>query len=131
LAKAVLEMREADNGQETELLIERFGPDELTGRRSVARGDSRIGCAPLVVAMHGGTCTSRYFDLPGYSLVQRGGSVGIPVIAIDRPGYGGTAPLPDFTETVARQAEWLVDRVGELFRRHGDHAPGVVLAPSW
>ena len=48
------------------------------------------GDLPLVIALHGGTYTSAYFDVPGYSLLDRASGLGIPVIAVDRPGYGGS-----------------------------------------
>ena len=44
--------------------------------------------APLIVAIHGGTYTSAYFDVPGYSLLDRADASGVPIIAPDRPGYG-------------------------------------------
>ena len=49
--------------------------------------------APLVIALHGGTYTSEYFDIPGYSLLDRAEAAGVPVIALDRPNYGGSSPL--------------------------------------
>jgi pimeloyl-ACP methyl ester carboxylesterase len=107
--------------------VEQFGKDRLTGRRCLPDLSRCIAGAPLVIAVHGGTYSSLYFDLPGHSLVDRAGSLGIPIIALDRPGYGETTPLEERTETTARQGQWLNDIVGELFRRHGEGAPGVVL----
>lgn len=42
---------------------------------------------PLVVALHGGTYTSSYFDIPGASLFEKAAALEIPMIAPDRPGY--------------------------------------------
>jgi pimeloyl-ACP methyl ester carboxylesterase len=106
---------------------EQIGDVLLSGRRSFLPPESRASNAPLVIAVHGGTYTSRYFDLPGYSLVERGGALGIMVIALDRPGYGDTTPLAPFTETTERQGHWLNEIVGELYQQHGQGAPGVVL----
>lgn len=47
---------------------------------------------PLVIAIHGGTYTSTYFDVPGYSLLDRAAALGIPSIAIDRPGMAPARP---------------------------------------
>lgn len=58
----------------------------FTGRRLGHADDADL---PLVVAVHGGGYTSAYFDVPGYSLLDRAAGLGVPVIAVDRPGYGG------------------------------------------
>ena len=47
----------------------------------------------VVVALHGGATTSRYFDCPGrpgLSLLRTGAALGFTVLALDRPGYGGS-----------------------------------------
>jgi pimeloyl-ACP methyl ester carboxylesterase len=52
----------------------------------------------VVVALHGGSTTSVYFDCPGrprLSLLRLGAAVGFTVVALDRPGYGASAPYPD------------------------------------
>ncbi len=52
----------------------------------------------VVVAFHGGASTAAYFDCPGHprlSLLRAGASLGYTVIALDRPGYGASAPYPD------------------------------------
>lgn len=58
----------------------------------------------VVVAVHGGATTARYFDLPGLpglSLLRLGGRLGFTVLALDRPGYdasesyGGAFDAPD------------------------------------
>src|SRR6202142_3402173 len=51
----------------------------------------------LIVAIHGGGTTALYFDCPGHpesSLLQAGGAHGYTVVALDRPGYGSSAPYP-------------------------------------
>ena len=52
----------------------------------------------VVVAFHGGASTAAYFDCPGHprlSLLRAGASLGYTVIALDRPGYGASAPYLD------------------------------------
>lgn len=52
----------------------------------------------VIVALHGGATTSAYFDCPGrpeLSLLRIGVANGCTVIALDRPGYGASAPYPD------------------------------------
>ncbi|OBI88887.1 alpha/beta hydrolase [Mycobacterium sp. 1245805.9] len=52
----------------------------------------------VIVAIHGGGTTALYFDCPGhppYSLLRTGAANGFTVVALDRPGYGSSAPYPD------------------------------------
>ncbi len=53
-------------------------------------GQSRRRGRTLVVALPGGTYSSIYFDVPGQSLLDTAETVGVPVIAVDRPGYRGS-----------------------------------------
>jgi pimeloyl-ACP methyl ester carboxylesterase len=58
----------------------------------------------VVVALHGGAVTSGYFDSsvsPRLSLLTAGAALGFTVIALDRPGYGASAPYADRMPTVA------------------------------
>jgi len=68
---------------------------------------------PLLVALHGGTYTSAYFEVPGGpfgSFVDIACRNGFDVVSVDRPGYGRSGALPETDNTFARQAE-LLDRV--------------------
>jgi pimeloyl-ACP methyl ester carboxylesterase len=52
----------------------------------------------VVVAFHGGSSTAAYFDCPGHpslSLLRIGADNGYTMVALDRPGYGSSAPYPD------------------------------------
>jgi pimeloyl-ACP methyl ester carboxylesterase len=52
----------------------------------------------VVVAFHGGASTAAYFDCPGHpqlSLLRTAADRGYTMIALDRPGYGASAPYPD------------------------------------
>ena len=48
--------------------------------------------APLLVLIHGGGCNSRYFDLPGFSVLQAALKRGFKVLLVDRPGHGLSPP---------------------------------------
>ncbi|AEV74512.1 hypothetical protein MycrhN_4004 [Mycolicibacterium rhodesiae NBB3] len=55
----------------------------------------------VVVAFHGGSSTAAYFDCPGHpelSLLRMGADSGYTMVALDRPGYGSSAPYPDAME---------------------------------
>jgi pimeloyl-ACP methyl ester carboxylesterase len=52
----------------------------------------------VIVAFHGGASTAAYFDCPGHpqlSLLRTGADQGYTMVALDRPGYGASAPYPD------------------------------------
>ena len=92
-------------------------------RPGAAAGDS----APLVIALPGGTYSSRYFDVPGQSLLDTAESVGVPVIAVDRPGYRGSDAVEPGESIILRNAEVLEHLIGELWSEFGHGAPGVVV----
>jgi pimeloyl-ACP methyl ester carboxylesterase len=65
---------------------------------------------PLLVALHGGTYTSKYFCIAGSSngsFVDIATRNGFSVLRIDRPGYGASDLLPEDENTFTRQAELL------------------------
>ncbi len=80
----------------------------------------------VIVAIHGGGTTAIYFDCPGHpqsSFLRAGMADGFTVVALDRPGYGSSAPYP---EAVARPEQRVqlayaaVDRIlGERPRGAG------------
>jgi pimeloyl-ACP methyl ester carboxylesterase len=80
----------------------------------------------VIVAIHGGGTTAIYFDCPGHpesSFLRAGMAHGFTVVALDRPGYGSSAPYP---EAVARPEQRVqlayaaVDRIlGERPRGAG------------
>src|ERR1700690_2289096 len=61
----------------------------ITGKKILLARPHAAKDVPLIIALPGGTYTSTYFDIPGYSLLDRAAALGIPIIALDRPGYGG------------------------------------------
>lgn len=103
------------------------GPAEgmtFTGRRRIAAGNEDF---PLIIALHGGGYTSAYFDVPGYSLLDRAAALGMSVIAVDRPGYGGSSPVTADESVFLANAEALEHLIGELWQTHGAGSAGVVL----
>lgn len=85
------------------------------------------GPVPLLVALHGGTYTSAYFDVPGCSLLARAAANGLPAIAPDRPGYGRTPALPAGQATIATQARRLQHTLKQAWQQHGAGTRGIVL----
>lgn len=83
--------------------------------------------APLVVAVHGGTYTSRYFDVPGHSLLDRAEANDIPILAIDRPGHGGSALLAPDQSDIAGQARFLAGALEEAWAKFGAGRKGMVI----
>ncbi|MTD52509.1 alpha/beta hydrolase [Amycolatopsis pithecellobii] len=99
----------------------------FTGRRNaVVTQEGNPGHdLPLVIAIHGGGFTSAYFDVPGYSLLDRAESAGVPLIAIDRPAYGGSDPVASDGSVFAANAAALDHLVSELWADHGAGRAGV------
>ena len=82
---------------------------------------------PLVVAVHGGSYTHTYFDIEGASLLDRASSLGIPIVAIDRPCYGKSGKLEPEQTTIQRSAEVLNAAFQNLWDEHAGKARGIFL----
>jgi len=98
----------------------------FAGRRRPARS-AGTGDFPLVIAVHGGGYTSAYFDVPGYSLLDRAAGLGIPIIAVDRPGYGGSSPVASDGSVFLANAAALDHLIAELWETDGAGTAGVFL----
>lgn len=64
----------------------------------VAEPENPADPKAVIVAIHGGGTTAVYFDCPGHpalSLLRAGAAAGFTVVALDRPGYGSSAPYPE------------------------------------
>ncbi|WP_159913373.1 alpha/beta fold hydrolase [Pantoea sp. 18069] len=100
---------------------------DLTGRVRLPGSGINRPPLPLVVALHGGTYTSRYFDVPGASLLDCAAANGIPVVALDRPGYGASPALPAGQSTVKGQATYLLKALEDCWQRYGEGTRGIFL----
>ena len=98
----------------------------LSGRRKDPAVAERWPGGPLIVALHGGSYSSRFFDIPGYSLMDRAAAAGCSVVAFDRPGYRGSTLLTG-DEVLKANAERLDAGIAELWRRSDADVSGVVL----
>lgn len=103
------------------------GGREYSGRTNITNGFEAADGAPLVVALHGGTYTSEYFDIAGYSLLDRAAAEGVPVIALDRPNYAGSGPLDSDGSIILDNADMLRDAIGSIWEQYGAGSPGIVL----
>src|SRR3954453_9376120 len=93
--------------------IEIEGLEIAAERREPAMANGR----PLIVTLHGGLYTSRYFDVPswpGGSFLDLASQRGYPTVSFDRPSYGASAELAPEQNTFERQAELLGAAVGEV-----------------
>ena len=84
---------------------------------------------PLLVALHGGSYTSRYFAVagtPAGSFLDIAARNGFRAVTVDRPGYGESGSLPDAANTFARHAELIDGLAGKLASETRD-TPSVVL----
>ena len=95
--------------------------------RKLIQGGSVAADTPLVIALHRGTYTSANFDVPGYSLLDRAGAAGIPILAVDRPSYGQSTPVEDTDSIILKNAEVLDHLIAEFWDAFGTGAAGIVL----
>jgi pimeloyl-ACP methyl ester carboxylesterase len=62
----------------------------------------------VIVALHGGASSAGYFDCPGHpelSLLRSAAAAGFSTVALDRPGYGASAPYSDSMWEPERRVE--------------------------
>lgn len=92
----------------------------------VAEPEDPADPTAVIVAIHGGGTTAVYFDCPGhpsFSLLRSGAAAGFTVVALDRPGYGSSAPYPEAMVEPAQRVDLAygaVDRIlGERSRGAG------------
>ena len=92
-------------------------------------GDPRA----TVVALHGGGMSAGYFDgqaHPDVSLLALGSSLGYTVLAVDRPGYGTSAPVLPDGAALADQALLLREALRSFGKTRGTGAGLFLLAHS-
>ena len=100
---------------------------KLTSRLSGRSNGVASAGGPLVIAIHGGTYHSAYFDLPGSSLLKRAAANGIAAVAVDRPGYQSSPMLAPEQMDIAGQAEFLAEALADVWQLHGAGCSGIVL----
>jgi pimeloyl-ACP methyl ester carboxylesterase len=83
---------------------------------------------PVLVYLHGGGYTASYFDVPGYSALEVAAAAGLDAVALDRPGYRHTDPLPRRRDGIVDQAAFLTTALEALWIQHQSaRSSGVVL----
>jgi len=100
------------------------GSNKLSGRFLPAvNGDPRA----LLVAVHGGTYTSKYFDTPQSSLLDFCASLGYSILALDRPGYGAATSIPFDQLSFDGQVPVLRQALEEIWHDYGQQSAGMFL----
>ncbi|MGW1754280.1 alpha/beta hydrolase [Streptomyces mirabilis] len=87
----------------------------------------------VVLALHGGAAHSGYFDYPGrphLSLLRTGSALEFTVLALDRPGYGSSAPHGGELAPVERRVDLAYAAVDRLLASRPRGAGVFVLAHS-
>ncbi|WP_427891753.1 alpha/beta hydrolase [Kribbella sp. GL6] len=90
----------------------------IAGPRSQPRG--------LVIALHGGTYDSAYYETGAGSLLELAEPLGLCVVALDRPGYGATADLDPLHLSFTGQTDVLLEAVQDSIEQIEPQS-GVVL----
>jgi len=111
---------------ESRILIDEPG-FVASGRLHVPQGGAGEARHPLIVAIHGGGFTSEYFDIAGYSLLDRAVERGCGVIGLDRMGHGGSRADGRADQSLANNRAWIIEAVDRLWPRFADRCSGVVL----
>jgi len=87
----------------------------------------------VVIAFHGGASTSAYFDCPGHprlSLLRTAPELGFTLVALDRPGYGASAPYPDAMQRPGQRVALAYGAVDRMLGSNPRGAGLFVLAHS-
>ncbi|MBA2679503.1 MAG: alpha/beta fold hydrolase [Ktedonobacteraceae bacterium] len=100
------------------------GTMKLSGRFLPAtNGDPRA----LLVAVHGGTYTSKYFDTPSSSLLDFCAALGYSILALDRPGYGAATSVPVDQLSFEGQVPVLRQALEVIWHDYGQQSAGMFL----
>ena len=100
------------------------GNVKLSGRFLPAtNGEPRA----LLVAVHGGTYTSKYFDSSPSLLLEFCASLGYSILALDRPGYGTATSVPFDQLSFDGQVPILQQALAEIWDGYGQQSAGMFL----
>ncbi len=81
----------------------------------------------LLVAVHGGTYTSKYFDTSPSLLLEFCASLGYSILALDRPGYGAATSVPPDQLSFDKQVPILQQALEEIWNNYGQQSAGMFL----
>lgn len=81
----------------------------------------------LLVALHGGTYTSKYFDTSPSFLLEFCASLGYSILALDRPGYGAATSVPLDQLSFDGQVPILRQAIEEIWNDYGQQSAGMFL----
>lgn len=84
--------------------------------------------SPLLVCLHGGGYTSRYFDAPGCSVLAQASAAGFPAVALTRPGYPADDESARRQPSFAAAAGIIAEVITDVWDQLGGSRPGIVLA---
>ncbi|KAJ5263233.1 hypothetical protein N7478_010838 [Penicillium angulare] len=105
----------------------------VSGRVSLPPAAPGKGHRPLLVCFHGGSYDSEYFDAtPEYSITQISDALGIPVVSIDRPGYGDTTqpaiPQGETTTYAQVQGKYINEQIlPRLWQEYGTQSEATAI----
>lgn len=101
----------------------------LSGREAKPEAPARA----LLFALHGGSYSSRYYDLQGSptaSAIQNYASLGYHVVALDRPGYAASFDVAPESCGFPAQAATLHAAFDQIYQRNGQGLPAFVIGHS-
>ncbi|MEO8971371.1 MAG: alpha/beta fold hydrolase [Ktedonobacteraceae bacterium] len=81
----------------------------------------------LLVALHGGTYTSKYFDTAPSLLLDFCASLGYSILALDRPGYGAATSVPFDQLSFDGQVPILQQALEKIWDDYGQQSAGMFL----
>ena len=100
------------------------GGIKLSGRFLPATHDQPRA---LLVALHGGTYSSKYFDTAPSQLLEFCASLGYSILALDRPGYGTATSVPQDQLSFDGQVPILRQALSEIWKTYGQQSAGMFL----
>jgi pimeloyl-ACP methyl ester carboxylesterase len=108
-------------------LIERIIDTRIASIAAYASLSTARPGRPLIVAIHGGCFTARYFDSPGFSLREMAAAEGFGVILLDRPGYGKSRYKIQSPHILHDNVTALSEAIATLWRESEATASGIYL----